>query len=69
LRLPLANVNDVCREMARVYQGMKVGAIDPSVGTKLTYVLAQLRTTMEVGDLETRLQALEKATEADNRGI
>ena len=63
LRLALASVNDIRREMARVYREMRVGSIDPAVGTKLTYVLAQLRTTLEVGDLETRLQALEQVAE------
>ncbi|MFW7342866.1 hypothetical protein V0R37_15160 [Pollutimonas sp. H1-120] len=38
---------------------MKHGDIDPSIGTKLTYVLVALGKMIEVGDLEKRIEALE----------
>ncbi len=40
---------------------MKAGTIDPSIGTKLAFVLAQLGRLREVADLEDRIAVLEQA--------
>lgn len=61
LRLPLSSADDVRRELARVYRGMKVGQIEPATGTKLAYVLNQLRVTIETSAIEQRIAALEAA--------
>lgn len=58
-RLPLKTAQHVRSELARVYRSMKHGDIDPSIGTKLTYVLVALGKMIEVGDLEKRIEALE----------
>lgn len=62
-RLPLKTAQQVRAELARVYRAMKAGQIDPSLGTKLTYVLATLGRMIEVGDLEKRLEILESRSE------
>lgn len=59
LRIPLRSADDVCRELARLYRQMKSGAITPSDGTKLAYVLNLLRQAIETGELEARIAALE----------
>lgn len=61
LRLPLTTAEDVRREMARVYRAMKTGMLDPAVGTKLVYVLGQLRVTIETSVIEQRIAALEES--------
>lgn len=58
-RLPLKSAQHVRSELARVYRDMKTGEIEPSLGTKLTYVLVALGRMIEVGDLEKRIDALE----------
>lgn len=62
-RLPLKTAQHVRGELARVYRAMKAGEMDPSLGTKLTYVLATLGRMIEVGDLEQRIEALEHQKE------
>lgn len=57
-RLDLANLNDVCDEIARVYRSTKRGEIESSESTRLVYILNTLRQTMKDRDDFAR-QALE----------
>lgn len=63
LRIPLRTANDVQRELARLYRQMKAGQIPTQDGSRLAYVLNLLRQSIETGDLEARIQALEAAKE------
>ena len=68
LRIPLRSAGDVQRELARLYRQMKAGEIAPADGTKLAYVLNLLRAAIEAGDLEQRIQALERDAERIRKG-
>lgn len=61
-RPDLATLNDVRREMARVYRDMKLRRIPTQDGTRLAFVLAQIGKLIQQGELERRLEALEYAT-------
>ena len=61
-KLRLHTLDDVRREMARVYADMRQGRLAPEDGTKLAFVLGQLRVIFEsIRDTEFlgRLEALE----------
>lgn len=58
-RINLATIDDVRREVARVYREMRGKIIESQDGTRLTYVLAQLGKLHEMADVEKRLNALE----------
>jgi hypothetical protein len=60
-RIDLKTIDDVRVEMARVYRDMRSGRIDTHVGTKLAYVLSQLGKLIEAGEIEKRLEAVERA--------
>jgi hypothetical protein len=60
-RINLSSLEDVRREMARVYRDMRNRIIDPQDGTRLTYVLAQLGKMYEMAEVEQRVNALELA--------
>lgn len=62
LRLPLVTVNDVKREMARLYREGKAGRRDVADVSRLANVLALLGRLIEGADLEARLAALEQGT-------
>lgn len=68
LRIPLRSAGDVQRELARLYRQMKAGEIAPADGTKLAYVLNLLRAAIEAGDLEQRIQTLERDAERIRKG-
>ncbi len=59
-KINLSTIDDVRREMARVYRDMRSKEIDPQDGTRLTYVLAQLGKMHELADMEQRMFALER---------
>lgn len=59
LRLPLKSVEDVRREMARVYRDMRSNRLDRADGCKLAYVLSSLGKLIELSDLERRISILE----------
>jgi hypothetical protein len=63
LRIPLNTASDVQRELARLYRQMKAGQIPTQDGSRLAYVLNLLRQSIETGDLEARIQALEQIKE------
>lgn len=60
-RINLSTIDDVRREMAKVYRDMRSQTIDPQDGTRLTYVLAQLGKMHEMAEVEQRVNALELA--------
>jgi len=59
-RTPLKKLEDVKRELGRVYRSMKSGEIAHEDGTKRAFVLGQLGKVIEMADLERRLDALER---------
>jgi len=61
LRLPLATVEDVRRELARLYREGKAGLRDVSDVSKLANVLQILGRMIATSDLEARIEALEAA--------
>jgi hypothetical protein len=52
-------MNDVKREMAKVYRECRSEIIDPQTGTKLTWMLQAVAKVIEGSDLEKRIEALE----------
>lgn len=63
LRIPLRTAHDVRRELARLYRQAKAGQIPTQDASRLAYILNLLRQSIETGDLEARIQALEAAKE------
>jgi hypothetical protein len=59
-RTPLKRLEDVKRELGRVYRAMKSGEIPHEDGTKRAFVLGQLGKVIEMADLERRLDRLEQ---------
>lgn len=53
----------VRREMARVYRDAEEGRRDSAEASKLVYILAQIGRVLEVVEIETRLKALESASD------
>lgn len=58
-RLNLHDLEAIRVEMARVYRAMRSREIPTQDGTRLIYVLGELRKIFESCDLEKRLQTLE----------
>ncbi len=58
----LRTADDVRAEAERVYRDARNGRIEPSEGTKLVYMLSQITTMIELGDIDRRLTAIEEAT-------
>ena len=58
-RCKLDTLNDVKREMAKVYREMRSGLIDNQNGTKQVWVLEKLGSVIATAELEQRLEALE----------
>ena len=58
-RMNLNNVDGVRREMSRVYRDMRGGVIATQDGTRLVYVLSELRKMFEVCELEKRIERME----------
>lgn len=66
-KINLSTIDDVRREMARVYRDMRSNEINPQDGTRLTYVLAQLGKMHELADVEQRVIALERSLKQRKR--
>lgn len=49
-------------ELGRVYREMRAGTLDPAVGTKLAFVLGEIRKAYETSVIERRITALEGTT-------
>ena len=58
-RMNLHNIDGVRREMSRVYRDMRGGVIATQDGTRLVYVLSELRKMFEVCELEKRIERME----------
>jgi hypothetical protein len=64
LRLPLAAIEDVRRELARVYREAKSGRRDVQDASRLAHILSVLARLIEGADLERRIATLEAAAAA-----
>lgn len=58
-RCQLDTVQDVRREMARVYREARSEILDAQTATKLTWMLGEMRKTIEISDIEQRIEKLE----------
>ncbi len=58
-RCKLDNMQDVRREMAKVYRESRSELIDPAAATKLVWMLQAVGKVIEGSDLEKRIEALE----------
>jgi hypothetical protein len=58
--IPLKTLDDVRREMAKVYRDMRKAKIEMGDGTKLVYVLSQLGKVIELSEVSARLEAVER---------
>lgn len=59
-RCKLDTMQDVRREMAKVYREARSGLLDTQDATKLTWVLQAVGKVIEGSDLERRIEALER---------
>ena len=57
---PLDTVGGVVTELGRVYRQARRGDLDIGDATRLAYILRELRCALEAGDIEARIEALEK---------
>ena len=58
-RINLSSVEDVRREMAKVYRDSRLQKIMPSEGTKLVFMLTQILKAHELYMIEKKLSELE----------
>jgi hypothetical protein len=58
-RCQLDTMNDVKREMAKVYRECRSEILDAQTGTKLTWMLQGIAKVIETSDLEKRIETLE----------
>ncbi len=66
---PLKDVAGVRRELARVYRAARQGDISPQDGSRLAFILREIREAVMGSDFERRIDAIEKAKAAsDERG-
>jgi len=63
-RCKLDTLQDVRREMAKVYREARSGLLDTQDATKLTWVMQAVGRVIEGSDLEARVSALEGKYEA-----
>ena len=59
-RLNLTTVDDIRRELGKVYRDARSGALQTQEATRLGYLLDLLRKMIEAGEFERRLEQLEK---------
>jgi len=57
----LDTLNELKREMARVYRESSSGILEPADGTKYFWMLEKIGKVIETSDLETRIEKLEQA--------
>lgn len=60
-RLKLVGIEDVRRELARLYRAAKAGEVDTQDASRLANILAILSRLIEGSDIEQRLAALEES--------
>ena len=61
-RCELSTVQDVRREMAKVYRECRSNMMDAQTGTKLVWMLQGLAKVIETSDLEKRIEELENVS-------
>ncbi len=61
---PLKDVAGVRRELARVYRAARQGDISPQDGSRLAFILREIRESVAGSDFERRIDALEAALAA-----
>jgi len=61
-RCKLDTLQDVRREMAKVYREARSGLLNTQDATKLTWMLQAVSKVIEGGDIEERIKALEEKT-------
>ncbi len=59
-QIKLHNLQAVRREISSVYRDMRRGHVDSQDGSRLVYVLGELRKIIEVIELEDRVKSLEE---------
>jgi hypothetical protein len=57
----LKTIDDLRLEMGKVYREMRKGTLDSQTGSRLVYVLGEIRKLIELADLEQRIELLETA--------
>lgn len=67
LRLKLATIEDVRRELARLYREAKSGTRNVQDASRLAHMLGLLGRMIEGADLERRVLALEAAAQGNSR--
>ncbi|SCY13738.1 hypothetical protein [Nitrosospira sp. Nsp13] len=60
LKIKMNALEDVRREMARVYREARVGTIDTSEAGRLAYILSGIAKLIEATEIEKRLELMEK---------
>lgn len=65
-QLKLASVEDIRREMCRVYKDARRGATDTSDASRLVYMLTSIAKMIELGQFEQRLSILEGKKNGDD---
>jgi hypothetical protein len=58
-RLPLNSLEDVRREMARLYRAARGGQLDTRDASRMGYMLAELAKMIQASEVEARIAALE----------
>ena len=65
LRTRLLTINDVKKELARLYRESRAGKVETQDASRLANMLSILGRLIEGSDLEARLDALERATQKE----
>ncbi len=55
----LDTIQDVKTELGKLYREARLGKVEAATATKLTYILGEIRKTIETGDIERRIEKLE----------
>ena len=56
----LKTIDHLRLEMGKVYREMRSGDLDSQTGSRLVYVLGEIRKLIELADLEKRIEQLER---------
>ncbi len=66
---PLVTTGGIRKELAAVYRESRMGKLDLSKATKLTFILATLARIIQADEIERRLAELEKQVSTSGRVI
>jgi len=58
--IKLASIEEIRREMARVYRDARTATTDTAVASRLVYILTSIAKMIEMGQLEKRMTELER---------